>query len=64
MKTTIINPIEETLRYFDNAKNILKTNTTIKNEFYSDAKYVKIACNTVYNGILIALDAYADKKKH
>ncbi len=57
-----INPVQETKRYFDNAKKILSENTTIKDGFYSDSKYVKIASNTVYNGILIALDAFAEKK--
>lgn len=55
-------PITETMRYFDNAKKILSENTTIKDGYYSDSKYVKIASNTVYNGILISLDAFAEKK--
>jgi len=56
------NQIKEALRYLNNAKKILKENTEVKDGFYSDAKFVKIASNTVYNGVLIALDYFADKK--
>lgn len=58
------NPIEEAKRYLQNAKNVLKNNTTVDNDgYYSDSKYVRMAGNTAWNGCLIALDAAYDIKK-
>ncbi|OAV72404.1 hypothetical protein Barb6_01149 [Bacteroidales bacterium Barb6] len=47
----------EAIRYMDNAKETLKKAGKENNQ-YSDCKYVRIACGTAYNGVLIALDAY------
>jgi len=53
------NPIEEAQRYVDNAKSLLRehgeldTNTRL----YGDKKYVKMAGNTLWNGVLFVLDA-------
>jgi uncharacterized protein (UPF0332 family) len=47
----------EAMRYMDNAKETLKK-AGKDNLFYKDRKYVKTACGTAYNGLLIALDAY------
>lgn len=58
------NPIEEAKRYLQNAKDVLKNNTTVDNDgYYSDSKYVRMAGNTAWNGCLIALDAAYDIKK-
>jgi len=51
-------PLAEAQRYFDNAREILKTKAGNGTPgFYSDAKYVKMACNTAWSGVLVALDA-------
>jgi len=56
--------IEEALRYYDNAKEILSTKAKKSEGFYSDRKYVRMAGNTVWNGVLIAMDAvYGVKNK-
>ncbi len=58
-------PIQEANRYLDNAKDILRTKAKKDGAMYSDKKYVRMACNTAYNGVLVALDAFAEKKgKH
>ena len=47
----------EAIRYMDNAKETLKK-AGKEDRFYVDKKYVKTACGTAYNAVLIALDAY------
>lgn len=47
----------EAIRYMDNAKETLKK-AGKEDLFYKDSKYVKTACGTAYNGVLIALDGY------
>ena len=47
----------EALRYMDNAKEYLK-NANKEDGFYLDKKYVKTACGTAYNGMLMALDGF------
>ena len=47
----------EAMRYMDNAKEYLK-NAKKEGNFYRDTKYVRTACGTAYNGVLIALDCY------
>lgn len=57
-KDEIKNPITEAKRYLANAREILKTKGgNGVPGYYSDAKYVKMACNTAWNGVLVALDA-------
>ena len=51
----------EATRYMDNAKDYLKQ-AKKEGKFYSDAKYVRTACGTAYNGVLIALDAFLTLK--
>ena len=49
--------IEEAKRYLANAREILKTKGgNGVPGYYSDKKYVKMACNTAWNGVLVALD--------
>lgn len=50
-------PIKEARRYVDNAKDILRDKAIKDNMFYKDRKYVKMAGNTAWNGVLIALNA-------
>jgi uncharacterized protein (UPF0332 family) len=47
----------EAIRYVENAKEFLKK-AGKEDYYYKDPKYVKIACGTAYNSVLIALDAY------
>ena len=47
----------EAIRYMDNAKETLKK-AGKDGSHYKDKKYVKTACGTAYNGVLIALDGY------
>jgi uncharacterized protein (UPF0332 family) len=47
----------EAIRYMDNAKETFKK-ARKEDHFYNDKKYVRTACGTAYNGVLVALDAY------
>ena len=47
----------EAVRYMDNAKECL-VKAKKEGKFYADRKYVKMACGTAYNGVLVALDGY------
>jgi uncharacterized protein (UPF0332 family) len=47
----------EAIRYMDNAKETLKK-AGKEDRFYVDKKYVKTACGTAYNAVLLALDGY------
>ena len=60
------NPIEEALRYVDNAKTLLKEKGELDPEThsYTDRKYVKMAGNTLWNGVLLILDAVFHVKKN
>ncbi|WP_448529646.1 DUF5618 family protein [Raineya sp.] len=51
------NPIEEAKRYVANAKAILAEKAKIEGKYYNDPKYVRMAGNTLWNGVLIALEA-------
>ncbi|MDR0612798.1 MAG: DUF5618 family protein, partial [Dysgonamonadaceae bacterium] len=51
----------EAMRYMNNAKETLQK-AKKEDNFYSDRKYVRTACGTAYNGVLIALDAYLTLK--
>ena len=58
------NQIEEARRYIANAKKVLLENTEIEGKFYDDPKYVKMAGNTAWNGVLVAMEAvFAIKSK-
>ena len=58
----IADQYKEALRYMDNAKEILRTKAAKKDGAYQDAKYVRMACGTAYNAVLIALDAYLEMR--
>ena len=47
----------EAIRYMDNAREYLK-NAKKEDKIYRDVKYVRTACGTAYNGVLIALDGF------
>ena len=52
----------EAYRYLYNAKEILRTKAKKSGKFYDDAKYVRMACNTAYSGLLIALNDFFRQK--
>lgn len=54
--------MKESLRYFNNAKEILKKSPVEQNS-YADVKYVQEACGTAYLAILKAIDGYLQDKK-
>ncbi len=53
--------MKESLRYLNNAKEILKK-SPIEDNRYADVKYVKEACGTAYLAILKAIDEYLQNK--
>jgi hypothetical protein len=56
MATVLSNPIKEAERYLQNARQILSEKAGKDGDSYSDPKYVRMAGNTLWNGVLIALD--------
>ena len=52
-------PVEEARRYVRNAKDYLDLNGKLNTELqlYEDRKYVRMAGNTLWNGVLLVLDA-------
>jgi hypothetical protein len=50
-------PIREAERYLQNARDILSEKADKEGNAYKDPKYVKMAGNTAWNGVLVALDA-------
>jgi len=54
---------EEARHYIDNAREILRDKARKEDGYYQDAKYVKMAGNTAYSGILVALDYLLLPKK-
>ena len=55
----VVDPIAESRRYVDNARQTLKQNgqLNIEGRYYEDAKYVKAAGNYLWLAVLMALDA-------
>jgi hypothetical protein len=51
----------EAMRYMDNAEETLRK-AKKEDNFYADRKYVRTACGTAYNGVLLALDTYLKLK--
>ena len=60
----ITHPIQEAERYLSNAKNILSEKAEKDGDYYNDRKYVKMAGNTAWNGVLVALDAVLPVKSN
>lgn len=61
----IKNPVEEARRYVDNAKTILSENgeLDVDTRLYNNRKYVKMAGNTLWSGVLLILDAVFHVRK-
>ncbi|MDR0834332.1 MAG: DUF5618 family protein [Candidatus Symbiothrix sp.] len=51
----------EAMRYMSNAKETLQK-ARKEDNFYADKKYVRTACGTAYNGVLLAMDSYLELK--
>lgn len=56
------NRYREAVRYINNAVEILRTKANKKEKYYQDDKYVRMACATAYNGLLLAADTYLEMK--
>ena len=50
-------PIREAERYLQNARQLLSEKAKKDGDYYNDSKYVRMAGNTAWNGVLIALDS-------
>jgi len=50
-------PIREAERYLQNARQILSEKAEKDGDYYNDPKYVKMAGDTAWKGVLVALDA-------
>ena len=59
------NPVEEARRYVENAKTLLVEHGELDTEtkLYGDRKYVRMAGNTLWNGVLVLLDAVFHVRK-
>jgi hypothetical protein len=62
----VVDPIAEARRYVENAKELLKNHGQLdyENRFYGDRKYVRMAGNTLWNGMLLVLKATFQIKKN
>jgi hypothetical protein len=61
---TLKHPIREAERYLLNARTILSEKAEKDGKYYKDTKYVRMAGNTAWNGVLIALDAVLGVRKN
>lgn len=57
-------PIREAERYLQNARKILSEKAGKDGNYYQDRKYVRMAGNTAWNGVLIALDSVLNVSKN
>jgi hypothetical protein len=64
MATMQRNPIKEAERYLSNAKTILSEKAGKDGSYYSDSKYVKMAGDTAWKGVLVALDGVLPIRKN
>jgi len=57
-------PIREAERYLQNAREILSEKAEKDGKYYNDTKYVKMAGDTAWKGVLVALDAVLNVRKN
>ena len=57
--TTVYDPVSDARRYVQNAKDIWneKADLNPESQYYRDKKYVRMAGYTLWNGVLLILDA-------
>ena len=62
----IADPVTEARRYVDNAKKLLTDHGQLdyETQLYQDRKYVRMAGNTLWNGVLLILDAVFHVKEN
>ena len=62
---TVADPVAEARRYVENAQTILKEhgNLDYETQLYQDRKYVRMAGNTLWNGVLLIIDAVFHVKR-
>ena len=55
----VADPVTEARRYVENAKDLLKEHGQLdyETQLYHDRKYVRMAGNTLWNGVLLVVDA-------
>ncbi len=53
---------KEARRYISNARQILRDKAGRENGFYTDRKYVRMAGNTAWNGVLEAVEIWLNSK--
>lgn len=56
------NPIKEAERYLENSRQILSEKAGKDGDYYDDPKYVRMAGNNAWSGVLVALDGVLDVK--
>ena len=61
----VVDPVNEARRYVENAKDLLTNHGQLdyETQLYMDRKYVRMAGNTLWNGVLLILDAVFHVKK-
>lgn len=59
MLEVVADPVDEARRYVANAKELLEKNGQLdyETQIYGDRKYVRMSGNTLWNGVLVILDA-------
>ena len=59
-------PVGEARRYVQNAKDLLleKADLNVETQLYRDKKYVRMAGNTLWNGVLLILEAVFHVGEH
>lgn len=59
MLEVVADPVTEARRYVQNAKDLLTQHGQLdyETQLYNDRKYVRMAGNTLWNGVLLMLDA-------
>lgn len=55
----VVDPVSEAHRYVENAKKLLQENGQLdyETQLYQDRNYVRMAGNTLWNGVLLIVDA-------
>lgn len=62
MNTLAEHPYQDAYRYIENAHDLLKAKAGKENGFYRDQKYVRMAGDTAWKGVLIAIGHWLAKK--